>query len=150
MSSESVTATWGAESEKTPMPLFAELVSPERIVFSGEVESVLLPGVEGDMIIFAGHEPLITMLNPGVLLERDTEGKARRVFVRGGMVEVTGSTVTILAERVLAVEEVTPDLLDGEIQQLTMTRDASVDHVARAQADVAIARLEEFKSSLKL
>ena len=132
------------------MPLFAELVSPERIVFSGEVESVLLPGVEGDMVIFSGHQPLITLLNPGVLLARDTEGKARRVFVRGGMVEVTGSTVTILAERVLEVEEVTPELLDGEIQQLIMTRDASVDYVARAQADVAIARLEEFKANLKL
>jgi F-type H+-transporting ATPase subunit epsilon len=132
------------------MPLFAELVSPERRVFAGEVEFVLLPGVEGDMTIFPGHQPLITMLNPGVVLARDTEGKARRAFVRGGMVEVTGSTVTILAERVATVEEVTPEFLNEEIQQLEMTRDASRDHVARAQADVAIARLEEFKGSLNL
>jgi F-type H+-transporting ATPase subunit epsilon len=132
------------------MPLFAELISPERRVFAGEVEFVLLPGVEGDMTIFPGHQPLITMLNPGVVLARDTEGKARRAFVRGGMVEVTGSTVTILAERVATVEEVTPEFLNEEIQQLEMTRDASRDHVARAQADVAIARLEEFKGSLNL
>ena len=132
------------------MPLFAELISPERRVFAGEVESVLLPGVEGDMTILPGHQPLITMLNPGVVLARDTEGKARRAFVRGGMVEVTGSTVTILAERVATVEEVTTEFLNEEILQLEMTRDASGDHVARAQADVAIARLEEFKGSLNL
>ena len=74
----------------------------------------------------------------------------RRAFVRGGMVEVTGSKVTILAERVAAVEEVTPQFLDAEILRLTMTRDASGDHVARAQADTAISRLEEFKANLTL
>ena len=73
----------------------------------------------------------------------------RRAFVRGGMVEVTGSKV-ILAERVAAVEEVTPQFLDAEILRLTMTRDASGDHVARAQADTAISRLEEFKANLTL
>jgi hypothetical protein len=70
--------------------------------------------------------------------------------VRVGMVEVTGSTVTILAERVAAVEEVTPEFLNEEILQLTMTRDASGHHVTRAQTDTAIARLEEFKANLKL
>ena len=132
------------------MPLFAELISPERLVFSGEVEFVLLPGVEGDMTILPGHAPLVTMLNPGVVLARDTEGKARRAFVRGGMVEVTGSTVTILAERVATVEEVTTEFLDEEILQLEMTRDASRDQAARIQANIAIARLEEFKGSLNL
>jgi F-type H+-transporting ATPase subunit epsilon len=132
------------------MPMYAELISPERLVFSGEVESILLPGVEGDMTILPGHAPLVTMLNPGVVLARDTEGKARRAFVRGGMVEVTGSTVTILAERVATVEEVTTEFLDEEILQLEMTRDASRDQAARIQADIAIARLEEFKGSLAL
>jgi F-type H+-transporting ATPase subunit epsilon len=137
-------------SEKTPMPLFAELVSPERVMFSGDVESIVLPGVEGDMTILPGHAPLVALLNPGFVFARDTEGKARRAFVRGGMVEVTGSTVTILAERAVAVEELTHELLDEEILHLTMTRDASVDHSARLQADIAISRLEEFKASLNL
>ena len=132
------------------MPMFAELVSPERLVFSGEVESILLPGVEGDMTILPGHAPLITMLNPGVVLARDTAGQARRAFVRGGVVEVTGSKVTILAERVAAIEEVTTEFLDAEILQLEMTRDASMDQTARIQASIAIARLEEFKGSLNL
>jgi F-type H+-transporting ATPase subunit epsilon len=137
-------------AERTPMPMFAELVSPERLVFSGEVESILLPGVEGDMTILPGHAPLITMLNPGVVLARDTAGQARRAFVRGGVVEVTGSKVTILAERVAAIEEVTTEFLDAEILQLEMTRDASMDQTARIQANIAIARLEEFKGSLNL
>jgi F-type H+-transporting ATPase subunit epsilon len=66
------------------------------------------------------------------------------------LVEVTGSTVTILAERVATVEEVTTEFLDEEILQLEMTRDASRDQAARIQADIAIARLEEFKGSLAL
>ncbi|NIX76677.1 ATP synthase F1 subunit epsilon [Microvirga terricola] len=131
------------------MPLFAELVSPERLVFSGEVESVVLPAVDGDMTILPGHQPLVTLLNPGFLFATDTEGRARRAFVLGGLVEVTGSTVTILADRVTALEELTHELLDKEILQLTMTRDAAADPAARLQADIAIARLEEFMASLK-
>ena len=110
----------------------------------------LLPGVEGDMTILAGHAPLVTMLNPGFVFARDAEGKARRAFVRGGMVEVTGSKVTILAERVMAVEELTQELVEEEILHVTMTRDSSADQTARLQADIAISRLEEFKASLKL
>jgi F-type H+-transporting ATPase subunit epsilon len=132
------------------MPLVAELISPERVMFAGEVQSVVLPGVEGDMTILPGHAPLMTMLHPGFVFARDAEGKARRAFVRGGMVEVTGSTITILAERVVAVEELTQELVEEEILHLAMTRDASLDLAARLHADMAISRLEEFKASLKL
>jgi F-type H+-transporting ATPase subunit epsilon len=130
------------------MPLVAELISPERVMFAGEVQSVVLPGVEGDMTILPGHAPLMTM--PGFVFAQDAEGKGRRAFVRGGMVEVTGSTITILAERVAAVEELTQELVEEEILHLAMTRDASLDLAARLQADMAISRLEEFKASLKL
>jgi F-type H+-transporting ATPase subunit epsilon len=132
------------------MKLFAELFSPEGVVFAGEVESVVLPGVEGDMTILPGHAPLVTILNPGIVFARDAEGRGRRVFCRGGVVDVTGSNVTILAERVMAVEELTRDLIDEEILHLCTVRDASQDEAARAQANVAIARLEEFKANLTL
>ena len=93
---KSVTAIDGAEA-RTPMPMFAELISPERLVFSGEVESVLLPG-GGRHDHPPRAAPLVTMLNPGVA-GTGHGGQSSRAFVRGGMVEVTGSTVTILAER---------------------------------------------------
>ena len=132
------------------MAMFAELISPERSMFAGEIQSVVLPGVEGDITILPGHAPLVTTLNPGFLFATDAEGKSRRAFIRGGFVEVTGSSVTILAERVLPIEELTVEILDGEILHFAMLRDGSKDEATRAQMDIAIARLEEFKASMGL
>lgn len=130
--------------------LFAELVSPERVVFAGEVRSVVLPGVEGDMTIMAGHQPLVTALHPGIVFAIDAAGTGRRAFVRGALAEVTAKRVTILAERVLSVEEMTGDQIDEEILQLQTQRDATRDDTARAGFDVSIARLEEFKAGLRV
>lgn len=130
--------------------LFAELISPERVIFAGDVRSVVLPGVEGDMTILPGHVPMMTMLNPGVVFATDAEGKSRRAFVFGAFAEVTGDRVMILAERVLSVDEVTAERIDEEIVHLQMTRDASNDDVVRANTDVSISRLEELKGSLSI
>jgi F-type H+-transporting ATPase subunit epsilon len=92
----------------------------------------------------------VIIFNPGIVFARDAEGRGRRVFCRGGVVDVTGSNVTILAERVMAVEELTRDLIDDEILHLCTAQDASQDEAARAQAIMAIARLEEFKANLTL
>ncbi|WP_336492598.1 ATP synthase F1 subunit epsilon [Methylobacterium nigriterrae] len=130
--------------------LFAELVSPERVVFAGEVRSVVLPGVEGDMTVLVGHAPLATALHPGIVFATDAAGTGRRAFVRGAFVEVTAGRVTILAERVLPVEELTAAQIEEEILHLQMERDATVDEATHAQFDVSIGRLEEFKASLGL
>ena len=130
--------------------LHATLISPERIVFEGEVRSVVLPGVEGDMTVLPGHAPLATLLLPGIVFATDTEGHGRRAFLRGGFVEVTGTTVTVLADGVLPVEELTQEQIDAEVLHLQTVRDAARTEDARVQADIAISRLEEFKASLKL
>ncbi|MEA1833693.1 ATP synthase F1 subunit epsilon [Methylobacterium durans] len=130
--------------------LHAELVAPDRVVFAGEIRSVVLPGVEGDMTVLPGHAPLVTALHPGIVFATDTDGVGRRAFVSGGLVEVTGSRVTILAERVRPVEELTSDGLDEEILHLQMERDGTRDEAIRAQFDASISRLEEFKASLGL
>lgn len=128
--------------------LFAELVSPDQVVFAGEVRSVVLSGVEGDMTILPGHQPLVTMLHPGVVFAIDTAGTGRRAFVRGALAEVGPERVTILAERVLSIEELTGDQIDDEILQLQTQRDATRDETARARFDISIARLDEFKAGL--
>ena len=130
--------------------LFAELIAPDRIVFEGEVRSVVLSGVEGDMTVLPGHAPLVTLLFPGMVFAIDAEGQGRRAFVSGGLVEITGTKVTILAERVLPVEELTRDQIDDEILHLQLIRDVSGDEASRAQANTSISRLEEFKGSLRL
>ena len=83
--------------------LHFSLVSPERELFSGEVDQVDAPGAEGDFGALAGHEPFMTTLRAGQVVVRD--GASRRVFtIEGGFADVTPESFTLLAER--AVEAV--------------------------------------------
>ena len=78
------------------------LVSPEREVFSGLVDQVDAPGVEGDFGVLADHAPFMTALREGAVTVID--GGARRVFeVRGGFADVNGEGLTILAEQATEV-----------------------------------------------
>jgi F-type H+-transporting ATPase subunit epsilon len=125
-----------------------ELISPERVLFSGEVRAVMLPATEGDMTVMPGHEATMVMLNPGVIAVTDVQGHGHRAFVRGGFVEITGTSVSVLAERALPPEELTRDRLDEEIVRLETMRDATNDDRARREADFAISRLEQVKTTL--
>lgn len=125
-----------------------ELISPERALFSGEVRAVMLPATEGDMTVMPGHERTMVMLNPGVIAVTDTQGHGHRAFVRGGFVEITGTSVSVLAERALPPEELTKDRLNEEILRLETMRDATNDDRARREADFAISRLEQVKTTL--
>jgi F-type H+-transporting ATPase subunit epsilon len=125
-----------------------ELLSPERVLFSGEVRAVMLPATEGDMTVMPGHEATMVMLNPGVIAVTDVQGHGHRAFVRGGFVEITGTSVSVLAERALPPEELTKDRLDEEILRLETMRDATNDDRSRREADFAISRLEQVKTTL--
>ncbi|WP_201842159.1 ATP synthase F1 subunit epsilon [Microvirga zambiensis] len=125
-----------------------ELISPERVLFSGEVRAVMLPATEGDMTVMPGHEPTMAMLNPGIIAVTDTEGHGHRAFVRGGFVEITGDSVAVLAERALPPEELTRERLDEEILRLETMREAMGNDRARREADFAISRLEQVKATL--
>ncbi|WP_114947968.1 ATP synthase F1 subunit epsilon [Microvirga calopogonii] len=128
--------------------LLFELISPERVMFSGEVRAVMLPATEGDMTVMSGHEPTMVMLNPGIIAVTDSQGHGHRAFVRGGFVEITNSGVSVLAERALPPEELTRDRLDEEILRLETMREAMRDERARREADFAISRLEQVKATL--
>jgi F-type H+-transporting ATPase subunit epsilon len=125
-----------------------ELISPEKVLFSGEVRAVMLPATEGDMTVMPGHEATMVMLNPGVIGVTDVQGHGHRTFVRGGFVEITGTSVSVLAERALPPEELTKGRLDEEIVRLETMRDATNDDRARREADFAISRLEQVKTTL--
>ena len=80
------------------LQLHFEFVSPESVLFSGDVDQVDLPGAEGDMGIFAGHAPLVTVLRPGIVTIY--RGGAREpVVVIGGFAEVGPAGLTVLADR---------------------------------------------------
>ncbi len=77
--------------------LHFEFVSPERVLFSGDVDQVDLPGSEGDMGILPLHAPLVTTLRPGIVTIFH-DGKREPVVVVGGLAEVSPAGLTILAD----------------------------------------------------
>ena len=125
-----------------------ELVAPERVLFSGEVDAVMLPASEGEMTVLAGHAPMMTALKAGFLLITTDPGNGRRVLVRGGFADVNQSGLTVLAERALPEEEITQEVLDHEILLAEMAYDATNDIAAKHAAEAAIAGLREAKAAL--
>jgi F-type H+-transporting ATPase subunit epsilon len=124
-----------------------ELVSPERVLFSGAVDAVVLPATEGDMTILAGHAPTMTALKTGFLVITSNPGK-RRILVRGGFADVNQNGLTVLAERALPAEELTQEILDREILQAEMAYDATNEPAAKHAAESAVAQLREAKAAL--
>ncbi|MBM1173176.1 F0F1 ATP synthase subunit epsilon [Microvirga arabica] len=125
-----------------------ELVSPERVLFSGDVDAVVLPATEGDMTVLAGHAPTMTALKTGFLVITNTPGNGRRILVRGGFADINQNGLTVLAERALPAEELTQEILDHEILQAEMAYDATNEPAAKHAAESAVAQLREAKAAL--
>jgi F-type H+-transporting ATPase subunit epsilon len=87
------------------VPIRCEIVSQDRIVFQGDVDIVVLPGVEGVMGILPHHSPLLTTLQYGIITVR-TEREEQMFTVAGGIAEVQPDQVTILADAAENVEEI--------------------------------------------
>jgi F-type H+-transporting ATPase subunit epsilon len=127
-----------------------ELVSPERILFSGDVDAVILPGTEGEMTVLEGHAPVLTGLKTGFLVITDQPGAGRRILVRGGFAEINQRGLTVLAERALPAEEITPEILEQEIVHAELAADATTDFHAKQAAEAAVTQLREAKVALTM
>lgn len=126
-----------------------ELVSPERLVFSGEVQSVVVPGTEGQFTVLKDHSPLMSTLKPGVI-DIAEASKSIRFFVRGGFAEVSPAGLTILAERAIPIEEVDAAQIAADIKDAEEDiADAKTDEVRRLAAEKRD-QLLELKSALNM
>jgi len=110
-----------------------ELVSPTRLVFSGEAEQVDVPGAEGDFGVLPGHAPFISALRPGVLTIRNG-ADVTRYFVIGGFAEVNPEGLTVLAETAVPVEDVDRDALAEAIKSADKAVAEAKDDTARWKA----------------
>jgi F-type H+-transporting ATPase subunit epsilon len=119
-----------------------DLVSPEKLLFSGEVNQVDMPGTEGDLGVLAGHAPLVTTLRPGILVIYG-EGGALRVVVNGGFAEVGPAGLTVLADTAVPVEEFDRAVLAGEIKD---TEEDVADATDAWQRDKLARRLQQLRS----
>jgi F-type H+-transporting ATPase subunit epsilon len=86
-------------------PLKLELVSPEQLILSEEVEMAVLPGGEGDFGVMGGHSPVISTLRPGTIAIFEGGSVKTRIFVAGGFAEVNSEGCTVLAETAENIEE---------------------------------------------
>ena len=97
--------------------LHFELVSPEKLVFSGEVEQVDVPGAEGDFGVLAGHAPMVTTLRPGVLTVKAAGGE-QKIVVLGGFAEVSAKGLTILADTADSLADFDRAVLAAQINEM--------------------------------
>ncbi len=132
------------------MPTALEIVSPERLLLSREVDMVVVPGSEGDLGVLPGHAPMIVLLRGGILRIFESQQETSRMFVAGGFAEITPERCTVLANEVMPLAEVSKSaaerrLAEAEAAYATVdksdvaARDATLDHLqsARAMREVA-------------
>ena len=118
-----------------------DLVSPEELVFSGEVEHVVVPGTEGEFGVLAGHAPLVAMLKPGIL--KILGANELRILVVGGFAEVSPEGLTVLADRAVPVEEVDHAVIAGEIKD---AEEDAADAKDEATRDKLRTKLEQLRA----
>jgi F-type H+-transporting ATPase subunit epsilon len=95
-----------------------ELVSPQRLLLSEEVDMVVVPGAEGDFGVLAEHAPVISTVRPGVITVFQGNAVSDRIFVAGGFAEVTPERCTVLAEEAERLDEIDRSAVEGQIREL--------------------------------
>ena len=118
-----------------------DLVAPDRLTFSGDVEQVDVPGIEGDFGVLADHAPMVALLRPGVLTIYAAGGQ-QRVVVLGGFAEVSASGLTVLAEVASFVEDFDRAALETRIAEM---EEALKVKEQGSELDREIQRLDHFK-----
>ncbi len=118
-----------------------DLVSPEKLAFSGEVDQVDIPGMEGDFGVLAGHAPVVAALRPGILTVT-VGGKHEKIIVSGGLAEVSEKGLTVLADIATSIEELDRAKLADSIAEM----EAKLAEKEGDELDRALERLDHFKS----
>jgi F-type H+-transporting ATPase subunit epsilon len=119
-----------------------DLVSPEKLLFAGDVRQVDLPGSEGDLGVLANHAPLVTALRPGIIVVFRESGDLR-IVVNGGFAEVGPAGLTVLADTAVPLSEFDRTALAGEIKD---TEEDVADATDAGRRDKLARRLDQLKA----
>lgn len=115
-----------------------ELVTPEALLFSEEVEMVVVPGSQGDFGVLPEHSPLVSMLRPGVVSIYQDHKVKEQLFVSTGYADVSGNQCTILAEEAVNLKEVTWDTIDARLEAAENALKKARSELARKKAEASI------------
>lgn len=125
-------------------PLHFDLVSPERLLVSEDVESVMVPGTEGYFTVLAHHAPVMSTLKPGLIEVKGLNGETEKFFVRGGFADVTPSGLTLLAEQAIRLADLDSEMLAQEVRNAEEdVADAGEDHGRRRVAEAKLNELRD-------
>jgi F-type H+-transporting ATPase subunit epsilon len=125
-----------------------ELVSPEKLLFSQEVEMVVVPGADGDLGVLAGHAPVISTLRPGTIAVFENGAVSERIFVAGGFAEVTPERCTVLAEEAMPFAEIDRAAVEKMLSDLRDDLSAAQEDTERRTLSARIAVQEAKLSAL--
>ena len=117
-----------------------DLVSPEKLAFSGEVDQVDVPGMEGDFGVLAGHAPIVAAIRPGILTIT-TGGTQQKVIVLGGLAEMSEKGLTVLADVATSIAELDRAQFSGTITEM----ETRLGEKEGTELDHALERLDHFK-----
>ncbi|MGE0699171.1 MAG: ATP synthase F1 subunit epsilon [Hyphomicrobiaceae bacterium] len=119
-----------------------ELVSPEKVLLSEDASEVIVPGMDGQFTVLAGHAPVISSLRPGTMIIKLAASGERRVFVRGGIAEVEPDSLTILAQHLIDLGgDGRGSEIEAEIKAAEATLASSKDDLERMTAEDTISQL---------
>ena len=115
------------------MPVQFELVTPERLLVSRDVEMVVVPGSEGNFGVLPGHAPFISTIRPGTVDIYEGRTITERIFVVGGIAEVTPERCTVLADEAMPPDALDRAALDAELTEIEGNLPSLREQLARVQ-----------------
>jgi F-type H+-transporting ATPase subunit epsilon len=125
--------------------LMLEIVTPEKMVFSGKVEEVTIPGSEGEFGVLVGHASLLSSIEAGVL-QYTRDGKKTHYAVNTGYAEVASSRVTVLVE---TAER--SDMIDKErAQRARDIAEAKVNNLSKEDSEREAAKAALVRATIRL
>lgn len=125
-----------------------ELVSPERLLMSEDVQQVTVPGTEGEFTVLARHAPVLSTMRPGLLSVVGDGGSEEKIFVRGGFAEVNPDGLTVLAEEAIHMSDLDQDALAQQVKNAEEDVADATDDEKRAKAQEALDHLKQLQSAL--
>lgn len=129
-------------------PFAFELVSPEKLLVSGEALEVLIPGTEGYFQVFANHAPVMSTIKPGIIEVKLAETGEEQFVVLGGFADVSPAGLTILAEHAVKLDELDKEDLADRIDAAETDISHAVGEEAKSSASEYLDQLKELQASL--
>jgi F-type H+-transporting ATPase subunit epsilon len=125
-----------------------ELVSPERLLLSRQVEMATIPAAEGEMGVLPGHAPMIVTLRGGVIRVREDGAETERLFVGGGFAEVSPERVTVLADEATPLATLSRADAERRVAEAEAALNAVTNDDTEAKRDLALDRVLSARAML--